>query len=59
MLCPQDELHVGPAQLSSIKSLLALPWLIRPLYGLISDCRPLFGYHRRSYLMISGVSRQR
>eukprot|EP00873_Tetraselmis_striata_P041976 jgi/Tetstr1/462240/TSEL_000638.t1 len=51
----QDELNVGPAQFSSIKSLLALPWLIRPLYGLVSDCRPLFGYHRRSYLMLSGL----
>eukprot|EP00192_Tetraselmis_astigmatica_P008973 CAMPEP_0117668706 /NCGR_PEP_ID=MMETSP0804-20121206/11702_1 /TAXON_ID=1074897 /ORGANISM="Tetraselmis astigmatica, Strain CCMP880" /LENGTH=686 /DNA_ID=CAMNT_0005476635 /DNA_START=38 /DNA_END=2099 /DNA_ORIENTATION=+ len=51
----KDEVNVGPAQLATIKSLIALPWLIRPVYGLLSDCTPFFGYHRRSYLVASGV----
>uniref|UniRef100_A0A7I4BKJ3 Uncharacterized protein n=1 Tax=Physcomitrium patens TaxID=3218 RepID=A0A7I4BKJ3_PHYPA len=33
----------------------ALPWLIKPLYGFISDGVPLFGYRRRSYLVLCGL----
>ncbi|PWZ04278.1 Folate-biopterin transporter 1, chloroplastic [Zea mays] len=33
----------------------SLPWLIKPLYGFISDSIPLFGYRRRSYLFLSGL----
>jgi hypothetical protein len=32
-----------------------LPWAAKPLYGWISDSVPLFGYHRRSYVVVCGV----
>jgi MFS family permease len=32
-----------------------LPWIIKPLWGAISDFVPLFGYRRRSYLVIANV----
>jgi uncharacterized membrane protein YjjB (DUF3815 family) len=32
-----------------------LPWLIKPIYGFISDGLPLFGYRRRSYLVLCGL----
>lgn len=38
-----------------ITGLSALPWLIKPVYGFISDSVPLFGYRRRSYLILSGL----
>lgn len=38
-----------------ITGLSALPWLVKPLYGFISDSIPLFGYRRRSYLVLSGL----
>ncbi|KAK9073852.1 hypothetical protein SSX86_006446 [Deinandra increscens subsp. villosa] len=38
-----------------ISGFSALPWLIKPLYGFISDSVPLFGYRRRSYLVLSGL----
>ncbi len=31
------------------------PWVIKPLYGFLSDTVPIFGYRRRSYLIICGV----
>ena len=31
----------------------AAPWLIKPLYGLISDFFPLFGRRRKSYLLLT------
>lgn len=36
--------------------LLALPWSLKVLFGLLSDLVPLFGSRRRNYLLISSVS---
>jgi MFS family permease len=32
-----------------------LPWIIKPLWGAISDFVPLFGFRRRPYLVIANV----
>jgi MFS family permease len=32
---------------------IAIPWIVKPLYGLISDSIPLFGYRRKSYLLLA------
>lgn len=51
----KDELHLGPAELSALTGIFALPWTIKPVYGFLSDGVPLFGYRRRSYLILAGV----
>lgn len=51
----KDELHLGPAELSALTGLFALPWTIKPLYGFLSDGFPLFGFRRRSYLILCGL----
>ncbi|XP_066333260.1 folate-biopterin transporter 1, chloroplastic-like [Miscanthus floridulus] len=51
----KDDLHLEPAETAVISGLSALPWLVKPLYGFISDSIPLFGYRRRSYLFLSGI----
>ncbi|CAK9329105.1 unnamed protein product [Citrullus colocynthis] len=51
----KDDLHLDPAETAIISGFAALPWLIKPLYGFISDSVPLFGYRRRSYLILSGL----
>lgn len=51
----KDQLHLGPAELSALTGLFTLPWTIKPLYGFLSDGFPLFGYRRRSYLVIAGL----
>ncbi|XP_006658317.1 folate-biopterin transporter 1, chloroplastic-like [Oryza brachyantha] len=50
----KDDLHLDPAETAVISGFSSLPWLIKPLYGFISDSIPLFGYRRRSYLILSG-----
>ena len=35
--------------------LASIPWFIKPLYGLISDFVPLFGQHRKSYLLLTSL----
>ncbi|KAG8098535.1 hypothetical protein GUJ93_ZPchr0013g34149 [Zizania palustris] len=51
----KDDLHLDPAETAVISGLSALPWLVKPLYGFISDSILLFGYRRRSYLILSGL----
>ena len=45
-----------PTQIAAYTSLLYLAWIIKPLYGLISDFVPLFGYRRKSYLVLVNVA---
>ncbi|KAF3324347.1 folate-biopterin transporter 1 [Carex littledalei] len=51
----KDDLHLDPAETAVISGFSSLPWLVKPLYGFISDSIPLFGYRRRSYLILSGL----
>lgn len=51
----KDELHLGPAEMSALTGLFALPWTIKPLYGFLSDGFPIFGYRRRSYLILASL----
>lgn len=45
-----------PVQVTAFVTLFNLPWIIKPVYGLISDFVPLFGYRRKSYLIIANVA---
>lgn len=45
-----------PAQVAAFISLLYLAWIIKPIYGLISDFVPLFGYRRKSYLVLANIA---
>src|SRR5437868_1081833 len=29
-----------------------IPWIVKPIYGLLSDFFPIFGYRRKSYLLL-------
>jgi folate/biopterin transporter len=51
----KDELGLSPAQVSALLGIVALPWMIKPLFGFISDGLPIFGYRRRPYLILSGI----
>jgi hypothetical protein len=51
----KDELHLNPTDMAAIGGVTSLPWVIKPLYGFLSDGVPIFGYKRRSYLIIAGI----
>lgn len=42
----------GANDLARILFLLGIPWYLKPLYGLLSDFVPLFGFRRKSYLLL-------
>ncbi|EEY53200.1 folate-Biopterin Transporter (FBT) family [Phytophthora infestans T30-4] len=48
----KDNLQLQPAESQSLLTFMMVPWGIKPLYGIISDSLPLFGYHRKSYMML-------
>jgi folate/biopterin transporter len=51
----KDNLHLSPTEVAEIMGIISLPWVVKPLYGFISDGIPLFGYKRKSYLVLSGL----
>jgi MFS family permease len=46
----------NPLQVTAFITLFNLPWIIKPVYGLVSDFLPLFGYRRKSYLIIANIA---
>ena len=49
----KDTFGLSAAQTATFFSITVIPWLIKPVYGLISDFVPLFGQRRKSYLLLS------
>ncbi len=46
------DLNWQVSEITTVASIAAIPWTLKILYGLLSDCFPLFGYRRKSYLML-------
>ncbi len=42
-----------PVEIATFLALVGLPWCLKPLFGFLSDFRPLRGSHRRSYLLLA------
>ncbi|MDJ0728638.1 MAG: folate/biopterin family MFS transporter [Crocosphaera sp.] len=51
----KDDLGLNPAQMGALLGIAAVPWVIKPLFGFISDVLPIFSYRRRPYLVLSGL----
>lgn len=51
----KDDLGLSPAQLGALMGIVVLPWIVKPLLGFLSDGVPIAGYHRRPYLILSGI----
>jgi MFS family permease len=44
-----------PVQVTGYLTVLNLPWIIKPVYGIVSDFVPLFGYRRKAYLVLANL----
>ncbi len=51
----KDELGLTPAEVSALMGIATLPWIVKPLFGFISDGLPILGYRRRPYIILSGL----
>jgi MFS family permease len=52
----KEAVHWDPVKISASLAILDLPWIIKPLWGAISDFVPLFGYRRRPYLVLANIA---
>ncbi len=48
-------LNWSVSEITAVSSLAAFPWAFKILYGLLSDVFPLFGYRRKSYLILFSI----
>ena len=51
----KDGLHLSAAETATFLAIVAVAWNNKPIYGLISDFFPLFGYRRKSYLILASA----
>jgi len=51
----KDSLGLEPAAIQSLLATAALPWSVKPLYGLVSDAVPIRGQHRKPYLVLAAA----
>ena len=51
----KDGLGLGPDAIQSLLVTSSLPWSFKPLYGVISDAFPIFGAHRKPYLLAAAA----
>jgi MFS family permease len=45
----------SPLEVTAYFAVLNFPWVIKPVFGLVSDFVPLFGYRRKSYLILASL----
>lgn len=50
----KDEQKVQPSEAQVYFGLLQIPWIIKPLWGLLTDTLPILGYRRRPYFVFAG-----
>lgn len=43
-------------EIATFTALLSVPWVLKPLYGVLTDFVPIAGYRRRSYLLIMSTA---
>jgi predicted MFS family arabinose efflux permease len=44
-----------PLQVTAYLTIFNFPWIIKPVYGIVSDFVPLFGYRRKAYLILANT----
>ncbi|MBI5742868.1 MAG: MFS transporter [Candidatus Niyogibacteria bacterium] len=48
----KDVLHFNEAQMQYFSAVTGIAWLVKPLFGFISDRFPIFGYRRKTYMVM-------
>ncbi|KAL4332249.1 hypothetical protein GQ457_07G032840 [Hibiscus cannabinus] len=50
----KDEQKVQPSQAQILIGVIHFPWIVKPLWGLLTDVVPILGYRRRPYFIFAG-----
>ncbi len=52
----KDKARLAPEQMAYFQAVTLIAWVIKPLWGLISDLFPIFGSRRKSYLLLTSLA---
>lgn len=50
----KDVQKVQPSEAQFYQGIIYIPWIVKPLWGLLTDVVPIFGYRRRPYFIYAG-----
>ena len=50
----KDVQRVQPSVAQVYQGITSIPWMIKPLWGLLTDVLPVAGYRRRPYFILAG-----
>ncbi|KAK6237071.1 hypothetical protein SCA6_012408 [Theobroma cacao] len=51
----KDVQKVQPSEAQVYAGITSIPWMIKPIWGLLTDVLPIMGYRRRPYFILSGL----
>ncbi|XP_014502605.1 probable folate-biopterin transporter 2 [Vigna radiata var. radiata] len=51
----KDVQKVQPSEAQIYKGITSIPWVVKPIWGLLTDVLPFFGYRRRPYFIFAGI----
>lgn len=51
----KDRFQISPSYLTQLQTITVLPWILKPIFGIIIDFFPIFGYRRKIYLLMTGI----
>lgn len=51
----KDVQKVQPSEAQVYAGITSIPWIVKPLWGLLTDVLPILGYRRRPYLIFAGI----
>jgi hypothetical protein len=51
----KEYLQLEPGHTAVLQSFISFPWSIKLFYGIISDNLPIFGFKRKSYVILMGA----
>ncbi|XP_020876680.1 probable folate-biopterin transporter 2 isoform X2 [Arabidopsis lyrata subsp. lyrata] len=51
----KDVQKVQPSKSQALTTITRIPWIIKPLWGILTDVVPINGFHRRPYFILAGV----
>ncbi|KAI7987696.1 putative folate-biopterin transporter 2 [Camellia lanceoleosa] len=51
----KDVQKVQPSAAQVYSGITGIPWIVKPIWGILTDVVSIFGYHRRPYFVLAGV----
>lgn len=51
----KDVQLMQPSQAQVCQGITSIPWIVKPLWGLLTDVIPVLGYRRRPYILLAGL----